>query len=117
MKRLIPYENDGKELSVSYLQHHIDARLSDIEELLVGNLSYYSENAQYTLGSLKVMSITAINNDVYSMSYQFKWSMFNDCLDINAEEITSEKVTFKVKTYALVFDIIDTQRSAMADEL
>lgn len=84
---------------------------------MVGNLSYYSENAQYTLGSLKVMSIIAINNDVYSMNYQFKWSIFNGCLDINAEEITSEKVTFKVKTHALEFDIIDTQRSAMADEL
>ncbi|GAB2939750.1 hypothetical protein [Hafnia psychrotolerans] len=44
MKRLIPYENNGKDLSISYLQHLIDAPLSDIEELLVSNLCYYSTN-------------------------------------------------------------------------
>jgi len=51
------------------------------------------------------------------MGYKFKWTIFNGCLDINAEEYTTEKVSFVVKTHALEFDIIDTERSAMADEL
>lgn len=44
MMRLIPYENNGKDLSISYLQRLIDAPLSDIEELSVSNLSYYPTN-------------------------------------------------------------------------
>lgn len=117
MKKLIPYENDGQEKSVAYLQGVIEKQISVIEDLLVGDLSYYSENAQYTPDSLQITSIDLVDKSVYSMSYQFKWTIFNGCLDINAEEFTSEKVSFKVKTHALEFDIIDTARSAMADEL
>ncbi len=117
MKKLIPYENDGQEISLSYLQDVIEKQISVIEALLVGDLSYYSENAQYTLGSLRVTSITKMGRDAYSMGYKFKWTIFNGCLDINAEEYTTEKVSFIVKTHALEFDIIDTERSAMADEL
>jgi hypothetical protein len=117
MKKLIPYEIDGKELSVAYLQHVIEGHLSDIEDPLVGDLSYYSENAQYTPGSLKVTSITPIGNESYSMSYQFKWTIFNGCLDINSDESTTERVSLNVKPHALEFDIIDTIRSTMTDEL
>lgn len=117
MKKLIPYKNDGQESSQSYLKNVIEKQISDIEDLLVGDLSYYSENAQYTPGSLNILSITMLDKDEYSMSYQFKWTIFNGCLDINAEEFTSEKVSFKVKTDALEFDIIDTERSAMGEEL
>lgn len=117
MKKLIPYEIDGNKVSTEYLQKIIELNLSQIETDLVGDLSYYSENSQYTPDSLKIISITAIGNDQYSMSYGFKWTIFNACLDINVDEFTTERVSFKVKGHGLEFDIIDTQRSTSAEEL
>lgn len=117
MKKLIPYEIDGERISIDYLIKIIEPNLSQIETDLVGDLSYYSESSQYTPGSLKIMSITATSNEQYSMSYRFKWSIFNGCLDINAEEFTNECVSFKVKNHGLEFDIIDTKRSTSAEEL
>jgi hypothetical protein len=117
MKKLIPYEIDGNKVSAEYLQKTIEPNLSQLETDLVGDLSYYSENSQYTPGSLKIISITAIGDDQYSMSYGFKWTIFNGCLDINADEYTTERVSFKVKSHGLEFDIIDTQRSTSAEEL
>jgi len=95
MKKLIPYEIDGKQQSTAYLQQIIQTYLSDIEADLVGDLSYYSENSQYTPDSLKVLAITPLDDGRYSMSYGFKWTIFNGCLDINADEYTTERVSFK----------------------
>lgn len=117
MKKLIPYEIDGSKVSAEYLQKIIQRNLSQLETDLVGDLSYYSENSQYTLGSLKINSIVALGNDRYSMSYGFKWTIFNACLDINADEFTTERVSFIVKSQGLEFDIIDTERSTSAEEL
>jgi hypothetical protein len=117
MKTLIPYKIDGKKVSAEYLQKIIELNLSQIETDLVGDLSYYSENSHYTPSSLKIISIAAIDNDHYSMSYGFKWTIFNACLDINADEFTTERVSFIVKSHGLEFDIIDTERSTSAEEL
>jgi hypothetical protein len=51
------------------------------------------------------------------MSYRYKWTIFNGCLDINADEFTTQNVTFMVKPEGLEFDIIDTSRGTTADEL
>ena len=51
------------------------------------------------------------------MNYQFRWSIFNGCLDINAQEFTTQSVTFQVKPEGLEFDIIDLFKGSAAEEL
>ncbi|QLK63206.1 hypothetical protein GE278_05535 [Enterobacteriaceae bacterium Kacie_13] len=114
---MFPSDICGKTPSVKELQEIIQRSLSEIEEPLIGDLSYFSENARYEPDSLQIVSITQTNESQYSMSYRYKWTVFNGCLDINADEYTTQNVTFRVKPEGLEFDIIDTSRGTTADEL
>ncbi|AEX53206.1 hypothetical protein GRAQ_02433 [Rahnella aquatilis CIP 78.65 = ATCC 33071] len=117
MKKLIPYVIKGNVLTVDELQQIIEPALSEIEESLIGDLTYFSENAHYETNSLQIVSITQIDKNYYSMTYQFKWTIFNGCLDINADELTKQSVTFRVKPDGLEFDIIESFQGSAAEEL
>lgn len=117
MKKLIPYVIKGNVLTVDELQQIIEPALSEIEESLIGDLTYFSENAHYETNSLQIVSITQIDKNYYSMTYQFKWTIFNGCLDINADELTKQSVTFRVKPDGLEFDIIECFQGSAAEEL
>lgn len=117
MRKIIPGNIYGQNPSLKTLQEIIERSLSEIEEPLIGDLSYFSENARYEPNSLQIVSITQTDKNQYSMSYRYKWTIFNGCLDINADEFTTQNVTFMVKPEGLEFDIIDTSRGTTADEL
>ena len=117
MRKIIPGNIYGQNPSLKTLQEIIERSLSEIEEPLIGDLSYFSENARYEPNSLQIVSITQTDKNQYSMSYRYKWTIFNGCLDINADEFTTQNVTFMVKPEGLEFDIIGTSRGTTADEL
>lgn len=117
MKKIIPYDINGETLTVQDLQQIIEPALSEIEERLIGDLTYFSENARYEPNSLQIVSIRQIDKNYYSMTYQFRWTIFNGCLDINAQEFTTQSVTFQVKADGLEFDIIELSKGTMAEEL
>ncbi|MBU9816164.1 hypothetical protein J1781_15055 [Rahnella sp. C60] len=117
MKILIPYLIKGNVLTVDELQQIIEPALSEIEEPLIGDLTYFSENARYETNSLQIVSIMEISKNYYSMTYQFKWTIFNACLDINADELTKQSVAFQVKPDGLEFDIIDCFKGSASEEL
>lgn len=117
MKKTIPYDINGQTLAVQDLQQIIEPALSGIEDLLIGDLTYFSENARYESNSLQIVSITQIDQKYYSMTYKFRWTIFNGCLDINAEEFMTQNVTFHVKPEGLEFDIIELSKGTTAEEL
>ncbi|CFR11078.1 hypothetical protein [Yersinia kristensenii] len=102
---------------ISLLKNFIKSNIGEIEESLVSGLMYYSENAQYTPGSLDILDITALKDNCYSMTYSYQWYIFNPCLDINAEESLTNTVTFIVHPEKITFDIINNDRPSTADEL
>jgi len=88
-----------------------------IADELTGSLIWYSQNAQYVPESIKIISIEYLGESRYKMAYSFRWTLFNACLDIDAEETLSETVNFQHTGDALIFDFIDTEPATAADEL
>ncbi|CAI1012744.1 Uncharacterised protein [Serratia ficaria] len=104
-------------LSVKELKKVINDKISELVPALTSGLSFYSESARYAEDSLEILDIENVGNGDYSMSYRYKWTLFNACLDINAEEFISDSVRFSVTERGVVFDIIDNSRPSTADEL
>lgn len=57
---------------VSLLTDAIKNNIREIEGSLVSGLMYYSENAQYTEGSLEILDISTLKDNCYSMSYCYR---------------------------------------------
>jgi hypothetical protein len=104
-------------LSVKKLKKVINEKISELVPSLTSGLSFYSESARYAEGSLEILDIHELSSSQYSMSYRYKWTIFNACLDIRAEEYISDSVTFSLAETGLIFDIIDNSRPSTADEL
>jgi hypothetical protein len=104
-------------LSIIQLKKVIHDRMAELVPGLTSGLSFYSENARYAEDSLEILEISDLGNSKYSMSYRFQWSIFNACLNINADEFITGKVPFSVCKEGLVFDIIDNTQPSTADEL
>ncbi|MGO4742979.1 hypothetical protein [Serratia quinivorans] len=117
MQVTLSYNTMAEALSVKKLKKVINDKMSELVPALTSGLSFYSENARYTEGSLEILDIHALSDSLYSMSYRYKWTIFNACLDISAEEYIRESVTFSVAASGLIFDIIDNSRPSTADEL
>lgn len=117
MKKLITYDTQGKELSIAELKQIIESNIQVIEDTLTAGLTYYSQNARYTPGTLVIKSIELLHNQLYSMSYTYDWTIFNGCLDLNSEEDAKETVSFIVKPNGLEFDIIDFDSAGTENEL
>lgn len=117
MRKLIPYDFQGKKPGITELSQIIESNIEMIEDPLTAGLSYYSYNARYTPGSLVIKSIELLSNQVYSMSYTYDWTIFNGCLDLNSAEDSNETVSFIVKPQGLEFDIIDFSSAGTENEL
>ncbi|HEI8867422.1 hypothetical protein [Serratia sp. AKBS12] len=104
-------------LSRDQLMKVINDRLSELVPALTSGLSFYSENAHYTEGSLEILELRQLSALEYSMSYRYQWYIFNACIDIYAHEYLSDSVRFSLSRQGLVFDIIDNSRPSTADEL
>ncbi|CAI1649200.1 Uncharacterised protein [Serratia quinivorans] len=104
-------------LSVKKLKKVINEKISELVPALTSGLSFYSESARYAEGSLEILDIQELSSSQYSMSYRYKWTIFNACLDISAEEYISDSVTFSLTEAGLIFDLIDNSRPSTADEL
>ncbi|WP_262504753.1 hypothetical protein [Serratia liquefaciens] len=117
MQVTLSYSTMIEALSVKKLKKVINDRMSELVPALTSGLSFYSENARYSEGSLEILDIHKLSGHEYSMSYRYKWTIFNACLDINAEEYINESVIFSVTESGLCFDIIDNSRPSTADEL
>lgn len=117
MRNTIYYDWKNVVPTESQLEKVIWANIAQLEPLLIGDLGYYSENAQAQTGSLKIIAIKLRNNDNYSMTYSYQWAVFNGCLDINTQEQSEQTVTFTVHPQGLTFDIIEASRPSTADEL
>ncbi|MEG3134730.1 hypothetical protein SC206_14260 [Rouxiella sp. T17] len=117
MKKLIPYDVREKVPGVAELKQIIESNIQVIEDPLTAGLGYYSPNARYTPGSLVIKSVEQKSNQTYSMSYSYDWTIFNGCLDLNAEEDSKETVSFIIKPDGLEFDIIDFDSVGTENEL
>lgn len=104
-------------LSVIQLEKVIEDQLTELVPILTSGLVFYSENAHYTEGSLEIIEIKNLGNNEHSMSYRYKWSISNACLDISSDENIKGTVTFTVTKKGLVFDVIDNSHPSTADEL
>lgn len=117
MRKTVPFfknsENAGSALTVEDILQIIPK----IEDALTGSLLWYSQNAQYVPDSIKIISVEHLSDSRYKLHYSFKWNVFNACLDIDAEQTTSETVNFEWHSDALIFDFIDNERASVADEL
>lgn len=101
----------GKLLSI------IQGNILKIAEPLVGDLQWYSQKAQFVPDSFKIISIQPFSNNRFKMLYDFRWDLFNPCLDLNESFTRHEEVLFEVTPGALVFDVIDNARPSPSDEL
>ncbi|MDF7629593.1 hypothetical protein PUG46_09930 [Erwiniaceae bacterium L1_55_4] len=99
------------------LQAIIQGNILKIAEALSGDLQWYSQNAQLVPDSFKIISIQPHDNNRFKMLYDFKWDLFNPCLDLNETSTQHEEVLFQVVPGALVFSVIDNTRPSPADEL
>jgi hypothetical protein len=117
MQLCISLPSDKATLSVSDIQTLVDANIPLLEDTLVGNLSYYSDNARYETGSLVVTQVEQLSEYLYSMTYRYRWTIFNGCLDIDAAEQTQERITFTHSGSQLCFNTIDNSRPSPSDEL
>ncbi|MBS0968289.1 MULTISPECIES: hypothetical protein [Yersiniaceae] len=117
MQLCISLPSDNATLSVSQLKTIVDANIPLLEDSLIGNLSYYSDNARYEAGSLTVTGLEPLSAHVYSMTYRYRWTIFNGCLDIDAAEQREERITFTHSGSQLCFNIIDNSRPSPSDEL
>lgn len=112
---LLKYRQD--ELNPLELMQEIQQIIPKIEDDLVGSLEWYSSNARYVPGSIRIISLEHLEQSRYKLNYSFNWNVFNACLDIDAFETTNQSVNFSCNADALVFDFIDNERNAMSDEL
>ncbi len=104
-------------LSVKKLKKVINGNIAELVPALTSGLSFYSESARYAEDSLEILDIVQQGDNDYSMSYRYKWGIFNACLDINSEDTINDSARFQVTEQGLIFDIIDNSRPSAADEL
>ncbi len=117
MQSIIHCDIDVNEDDIAQLQTLIQRNILKIAEALAGDLQWYSANAQLVPDSFKIISIQPTSNNRFKMLYDFTWSLFNPCLDLNETTRQREEVLFQVKPGALVFEVIDNTRPSPADEL
>ncbi|MGD8106900.1 hypothetical protein ACQE32_09635 [Pantoea sp. FN0302] len=117
MRKIIPCDILQDERNPLKLKSLILQNIPKIEKMLIGDLQWYSQNALFVPGSVKIISVEPINDERYKLYYQFDWNVFNACLDINQTESQRESVEFEVIPGALAFNFIDDTRPSTADEL
>ncbi|MCU5771989.1 hypothetical protein N5923_00555 [Erwiniaceae bacterium BAC15a-03b] len=117
MRTLIPCNNLQDDVDPLILKEIIQQNIPKIEPQLVGDLAWYSQNARFVPGSVKIISIAPAGTLRYKMSYQFEWMIFNACLDIDASETAVETVQFQIIPGFLAFELIDNQYPSTANEL
>lgn len=107
-----PGERDSEKL-MAIIQRNIPK----IAEALVGDLQWYSQNAQLVPNSFKIISVENIAVDQFKMLYLFEWNLFSPCQDLNEVVTRKEQVNFHLLPGALRFEVIDNTRPSSADEL
>lgn len=117
MRKTIPFSYSGNEDDLITLSDNLQRIIPKIEVDLTGSLLWYSQNAQYVPESMKIISIEYSGESRYKMTYSFRWNVFNACLDIDADQTTTETVNFQWQSGLLTFDFIDNQQTSTADEL
>lgn len=117
MRKLIPCDHLQDVVDPLILKEIIEQNILKIEQDLVGDLTWYSANARFVPGSLKIISVDPQGSLRYKMSYQFEWNIFNACLDIDASETVSESVSFQIIPGFLAFELTDNQYPSTDGEL
>jgi hypothetical protein len=95
----------------------VQRNILKITDLLVGDLRWYSQNAQLVPGSLKIVSVEYQDLNSFKLLYDFDWNLFSPCQDLNETVTQSEQVNFHIKPGALEFDVIDNAQPSPGDEL
>ncbi len=95
----------------------IKRNILKITESLVGDLQWYSANAQLVPDSLKVIDVQMTGPNRFKLLYDFQWNLFNACLDLNETITQNEQVSFHIGPAALVFEPIENHRPSPGDEL
>lgn len=117
MHRTLPMKSRQRDISTLKLMQEIKQNIPKIERELVGDLIWYSPNARFIENSISLISVEPLEKFRYKMNYSFRWSVFNPCLDIDAEEICITSVNLTVDKEELVFDFIDNTPHTMSEEL
>lgn len=95
----------------------VQRNILKITDLLVGDLRWYSQNAQLVPGSLKIICVEYQDLDSFKLFYDFDWNLFSPCQDLNETVTQSEQVKFRIVPGALEFDAIDNAQPSPSDEL
>ncbi|WP_288475706.1 hypothetical protein [uncultured Pantoea sp.] len=95
----------------------VQRNILKITDLLVGDLRWYSQNARFVPGSLKIISVEYRDLNSFKLLYDFDWNLFSPCQDLNETVTQSEQVNFHIKPGALEFDVIDNAQPSPGDEL
>ncbi|MCE0488905.1 hypothetical protein LU196_02385 [Pantoea sp. Mb-10] len=117
MRSIIHCTVNENEDDCAVLRAIIQGNILKIAEALAGDLQWYDQNAKLSAESFKIVSIQPLGNNRFKMLYDFRWDLFNACLDLNESVTQREQVSFQVKQDALEFDVIDNTRPSPADEL
>lgn len=117
MRKLIPCANLQDDVEPLLLKELIQQNIPKIEDQLVGDLTWYSPDARFVPGSVKIISIESLTRLRYKMTYQFEWNIFNACLDIDATETVTQSARFGIIPGFLAFDLIDNHSPSSANEL
>lgn len=117
MRKLIPCDNLQDDVEPLLLKELIQQNIPKIEDELVGDLAWYSQDARFVPDSVKIISIDPLTALRYKMTYQFDWNIFNACLDIDASSTVTQSVQFEIIPGFLAFDLIDNPYPSTANEL
>jgi len=117
MRKLISCNYSQDEVNPLLLMQVIQQNILKIQPQLVGDLTWYSQDARFVPDSLKIISVDPLGSLRYKMRYQFTWNIFNACLDIDAGQTVAESVCFQIIPGHLVFELIDNHYPTTADEL
>ncbi|MEB5973569.1 hypothetical protein ACWXWB_12875 [Pantoea dispersa] len=117
MQSIIHSDIDVDEEDCDKLRNLIQGNILKIAKDLAGDLQWYSQNAQLVPDSFTLISIQPVGNKRFKMLYDFRWDLFNPCLDLNETFTQREEVVFAITPGALVFEVIDNTRPSPSDEL
>lgn len=117
MQAVIQCETEPGENNCDKLTAVIEQNIPKIAEALIGELDWYSQNAQLVPESIKIILIAAVAPGRFKMHYRFEWNLFSPCQDLNEIVVREESVTFLILPGEIRFEVIDNARPSPADEL
>lgn len=95
----------------------ISSQINDISSELIGDLSHINHRAECHTGA-EPKRVEHVSSNEYVLHFQFQWSVYNGCSDMDLLETEFESTHFIVKPDGeLVFDFPIRNERSTHDEL